>query len=42
MSAVSRVGGRGGDSFLSPDLQHEAIGRVAAVISSSLLVSEVR
>ncbi len=27
---VSRVGGRGGDRFLSPDLQREEIGRVAA------------
>ena len=27
---VSRVGGRGGDSFLSPQLQREAIGRVCA------------
>jgi DNA invertase Pin-like site-specific DNA recombinase len=27
---VSRVGGRGGDSFLSPDLQREEIARVAA------------
>jgi site-specific DNA recombinase len=27
---VSRVGGRGGDRFLSPDLQREEIGRAAA------------
>lgn len=27
---VSRVGGRGGDSFLSPDLQREEIVRAAA------------
>jgi hypothetical protein len=27
---VSRVGGRGGDSFLSPDLQREQIAAVAA------------
>ena len=27
---VSRIGGRGGDSFLSPDLQREEIARVAA------------
>ena len=27
---VSRVGGRGGDSFLSPDLQREEIARAAA------------
>jgi hypothetical protein len=25
---VSRVGGRGGDSFLSPDLQRQSIDRV--------------
>jgi len=27
---VSRVGGRGGDSFLSPDLQRQEIARAAA------------